>query len=749
MQHATTRRKRLAPAAIGAGVTILVTAAYVLLLVREGSPVLEEFVRALDARVVDAFFQIRGPRRPTGEVVLVDIDETSLHDPALGQWPWPRDRVAALLERIHAGGPRALGLDIVFAEPDRTSPARALDSLAPYLRTRPDEDALEALDHDRILGNSLKDTPTVLGYFFLRPGAEVPPGAAEAMPFPTWTLKTEPPGRQPEEWDIPRATGAILNAPAIADWAASEGFFNIDLRRGASSVKRVPVLMRLGGLPLPSLALEALRIGQGASTVRARLAGGRTRNILGLQVGDLSLPTDGRGRVTLNYRGPAGTFPHYSAAAVYHGRVPPEAFAGRYVLLGASAGGLHDLKPTPFDPGMPGMEVQATLIDNAIAGDALRRSTERERGFLAVLLLAGGVLFTLALVRVGPLHGLFVALGVFALLLTADYAFFHTQLQVVGVSFPLAGLGGVYLAVTVSRYVLVGREARFIRNAFGHYLAPEVVEELVERPEALTLGGERRCLTVLFSDVRGFTTLSESMDPEALGALLNEYMTAMTRIVMARGGTVDKFIGDALMAFWGAPLAREKHPHEAVGASLAMLQRLDALRAGWQQRGLPAIDVGIGVNTGEMNVGNMGSEDRFDYTVIGDHVNLASRLEGLNKTYGTRLLVSEFTRERLGEAFFCRRVDRVRVKGREDPVAIYEPLCEGRPADRLRARAEAFRAAQEAFYARRFEEAAVAFAPLAEDQGDPLARVFLERVTHFRHHPPPEDWDGVWTFTTK
>ncbi|MFW5857858.1 MAG: adenylate/guanylate cyclase domain-containing protein, partial [Planctomycetota bacterium] len=376
-------------------------------------------------------------------------------------------------------------------------------------------------------------------------------------------------------------------------------------------------------------------------------------------------------------------------------------------------------------------------------------STEGERGFLALALFAAGIGLSLLLVRVGALYGALAGAGALVGLLAADYAFAFRHNQVLGIAYPLLAVAFVYIAVTVSRYFLIGREARFVRDAFSHYLAPDVVETLVSRPDALRLGGERRTLTVLFSDVRGFTTLSEGMAPDALAAFLNEYMTAMTGIVMEQKGTVDKFIGDAIMAFWGAPLPNPAHARDAVSASLTMLRRLDGLREEWRRRGLPDIDIGIGINTGEMTVGNMGSDSRFDYTVIGDNVNLASRLEGLNKPYGTRLLVTEATRAALGEGVCCRRIDRVRVKGKAEPVAIYEPLLAAPPDEALRDEVQAFHDAQDAYWAGRFSEARTAFDALHTRYGHHLYSVYRDRADSFLLDPPPPDWDGVWTFTTK
>jgi adenylate cyclase len=724
-------------------------AAYLLLVVRPPAALepARRFVRDLDGYFTDLMFAVRGPRKPTGEVVIVDIDEASLRDPVLGQWPWPRDRLAALLERIHDAGPRAVGLDIVFAEPDRTSPARLAAELAPHLEERLPAELLARLDHDRLLGESLTGTPTVLGYLFLT--RDPPAGEPAPPPFPGWWLRVEPPDRGPEAVDAPAALGTIGNIPAIAAGGATEGFFNIDPRTGRGVLRRVPLLMTLDGMPYPSLALETWRLGRGEQSVVVSLFPGARENVAGVRVGETPVPTDGRGFLPVNYRGPAGTLPRLSAAAVYHDRTDPARLAGKYVLVGASAAGLHDLKTTPFSNACSGVEVQATVLDNLLAGDALRHSREREHGVTLLILLVGGLGFTAVLVRRGALWG--GAAGLAGLLAVAGigYGGFFLRGELLGLTVPLLALGMIFLSVMLFNHFIIGWEARFIRQAFAHYVAPDVVEDLVRRPEALRLGGEKRELTVMFSDVRGFTTLSESMEPQELGRFLNRYMNAMTGLILEGRGTVDKFIGDAIMAMWGAPLPDPQHPRHAVETALAMSDRLETLRAQWAAEGLPAIEIGIGLNSGEMTVGNMGSDQRFDYTVLGDNVNLASRLEGLSKAYGVRIVVSEATRNACGEAVAWRLLDRVRVKGKEQPIRIYEPLGAAPAAAARAAAARAFEEAQRRYLARDWDAADAALRRLEAEDPQPVYRLYRERIARFRAEPPPRDWDGVYTFTSK
>jgi adenylate cyclase len=307
----------------------------------------------------------------------------------------------------------------------------------------------------------------------------------------------------------------------------------------------------------------------------------------------------------------------------------------------------------------------------------------------------------------------------------------------------------VQVVVQTFNFFVEGRQKRFIKDAFGTYLSPDLVDEVTKSPDMLSLTGEEKELTILFSDIRNFTSISERLGAKELSTFLNEYLTPMTEIVMETHGTVDKFIGDAVMAFWGAPIDLPDHAARATRAGLKMMEVLEKKQPEWQARGLPLIDIGIGINTGRVSVGNMGSTHRFDYTVMGDSVNLASRLEGQNKNYGTHVLTSEATRSALGDAFFCRRLDCIRVKGKQEGVWIYEVICEGEPNSEIRAEVETFEAILEHYQHRRFDKAKELLSPLIESNVTPLYSMYRERIEGYLKTPPPESWDGIYTLTTK
>ena len=450
----------------------------------------------------------------------------------------------------------------------------------------------------------------------------------------------------------------------------------------------------------------------------------------------------GQARVAF-YGGP-GTFPTYSFIDVREGRVSPQFFKGKTVLIGATAPDLHDAALTPFGGGklMNGVEIQANFAAALREGDA-RLLTELSPALSAILYVLLALLVAASLGVLRLRYGVLVAAGSVFVYLLAALSLSGRGRLLLPVWYPfLAMIGAAVIEVCV-RYVGERGERRRIRDAFGRYLAPQVIRRIETGEVPLALGGARREATILFSDIRGFTTLSERLTPEQLVSLLNEYLTAMTTVVLDHEGVVDKYIGDAIMAFWNAPVPQADHAVRAARTALGMRDRLETLRSEWAERNLPDIRVGIGLNGGEVVIGNMGSEQRFDYTAIGDEVNLASRLESLTKYYGVTILISEFVRRQLGEDFFCRRLDLVTVKGKEKPVAVYELMGEtSRVDEKARELASGFEKAIALFLARRWDEAEASFAALHARHDDRAALLYVDRCRAYRHEPPAEEWDG-------
>jgi adenylate cyclase len=626
-----------------------------------------------DLKMVDVRHLVRGPLAPGPEVVIVAIDEESLA--TLGRWPWPRTRMARLIDAIDQSGPAAIGLDIVFDTHDEALDAAVVDdaiAAAPGLPAREIFARVQGAGDRRLVETLRRSGRAVLAFFFEFEGPREKDIDQEARTLPELSVRTS--GGAEVSTPTLLLDGRRLHRPLLEfAFAAGDGG-HINFLPDVDGVhRRVPMAVRVGERLLPALNLQLVRRYLGGVPATAMLS---PFEMTSLTLGTQSLPVNGAGQLSVNYLGPPKTFPHLSAADVVAGRVPREALAGRIVLVGFTAAGFDDVT-TPFAPVSPGVELQATVIDNVLQGRALWRpwwGVPLE----ALLIVLAGVVTGVAVRRLRGAGGL-VAAGLAVVYLGVSQVLFTRTGLVLGAIYPLIGTFVCALAAVAFQATREEREKRRIRDAFSHYLNPEVTELVADDPSRLRLGGDRREITVLFSDIRGFTTISERLDPEALGAFLNEYLTAMTDVVFRHDGLLDKYVGDAVMAFWGAPIVTPDHATRCCAAALEMQGEVRRLNAEWIPRGLPEIAIRIGVATGSAVVGNFGSERRFSYTAVGDTVNLASRLEGLNKTHGTGVLIAETTYAMLDGAFECRAVGEVTVRGRTSATGVYE-LVARRPA---------------------------------------------------------------------
>jgi adenylate cyclase len=697
----------------------------------------------------DLLVRARGPKPPDPRVMICDIDAASVHH--YGRWPWPRSVMAALIDRLAAGGARVIALDMLFSEPSRADPACNLVA----------EDAALA-------GAMERAGSVVLGFFFRsRPPGDIAPAGTTAGPprrLAAGGAAAPPPevaaalvGARIERAREPLGGFAIPQRPAVepnlvlfARAADSQGFFSHERESGV--LRHYQLLVGYGGSFFPALALRAV---QRFLRGEIEVAPGPDRLPV-IEVAGRRIEADEAGALWVNYRGPARTFATVPAWRVLKGSLSP-AERGRLrsglVFVGASETGIGDVQATPFGGEIAGVEVHANVADNLLSGHYIRDSGLQTGVSLLAILLLGPAVTLLVVAAERHLYGSLLAIALVLLWPLASWLAFAGpgwHLQVVS---PLAGATLALVAALRFRVGFVEKRAHQIKLTFQRFVSAAVVEEMLRHPERVKLGGERRDMSVLFSDIRGFTSISETLDSEALVELLNEHFTPMTRIVLDRGGTLDKYMGDALMAFFGAPLAQPDHAARACRAALAMGAELARLNAGWQRRGkLPpgkALGIGIGINSGEMSVGNMGSEAVFGYTVIGDNVNLGSRIEGLNKLYGTAVLVSEHTAAAVGDGLLLRELDRVQVKGKHVPVAIYEVVAELPAAAADHERVEGFARGLAAYRRRDFAAAAAVFADLAERLGDGPAAAFLERCRHLQAEPPPEDWAAVEVLTSK
>jgi adenylate cyclase len=535
-----------------------------------------------------------------------------------------------------------------------------------------------------------------------------------------------------------------MNIKIIQEAGYSSGFFNT-IPDSDGIVRSIPMVLKYENRPFPSLSLEMIRAAGGYKKIDVYYD---ENGVQGVVMGEMQIPTDRFGRLLINYRGPAKTFKYISAYDVYAGKVDKKDIEGKFILVGTSAAGLLDLRATPFDSVYPGVEAHANAIDNIIKGDFLYRPSWAEGANLALILAGVAITVTLTAYASAALgSALFVAI-LFSFVGFEYYMLFHEGI-VLNILFPFAAMLLSFMSLSLMNYFLESRQKEFIKAKFAKKVSPAVVEDLLKHSDMNSFEIKEKFVTIFFSDIRGFTTLSEAMgSPKALIGLLNEYMTPMVDIIVESKGTVDKFIGDAIMAYWNAPNEVPNHEDAAVTAAVKQIKSLRELNEKLKAAGKPTIDIGIGINTGDVTVGEMGSYGRADYTIIGDPVNLASRLEGLCKPYHAHIVISEFTKAGLKNDYTIRELDLVRVKGKNEPVSIYEVLDDKAPSEEFNIENTRYQEALSAYRASLFTEALSIFKELYNKRGVYLYNVYIERCEHFIENPPV-DFDGVFTFTTK
>ena len=664
------------------------------------------------------------PAKTSDHIRLILLDQNSLdwakEENGLA-WPWPREVYNAIIHFCQRSGAKALVFDVLFTEPSKYG-----------------------VDDDRVFAAAIHDFKTFVGSVSLSQieGSERRwPAFAPEPVFKVLGL---------DQWLLAEGAGDVAFSRGtfpIPEISAGAGILgDVHLNPDRDNVYRRAALFHVfDGRMLPSLALGCYLATQPGTSLKIRTGH--------LTIGNREIPIDRRGNAILNFRGPAGTHKAYSAASVIQselriqkGEKPtitdPDAFKDAYVFFGFSAPGLFDLRPTPVSGVYPGVEINATILDNLLADDFIRPVPAAfVIGMtLLIALLAGLATSSVSgIMKSAMVYVLFIAAPVILCLIAYRQGFWlPLVVQETGVAVTLFSAGLIY-------YTTEGRQKMFIKNAFKQYLSPAVIEELIQHPEHLKLGGERRMLSIFFSDLEGFTGISEVLDPEALTVLLNDYLSAMTDIIHEEGGTVDKYEGDAIIAFWNAPLQQSDHALRCVRAALRCQVRLAEMRPMFKERLGKDLKMRIGINSGPAVVGNMGSHTRFDYTMIGDAVNLAARLEGINKQFGTYTLISKSTMEQTDGAFPVRELSKVAVVGRKEPVVVYEPMLPD-DVERQQNQLARFSEGLALFYQGDFPGAEALFSGLAE--ADPAARAYRTKCRELIDHPP-EEWHGVWVITTK
>lgn len=723
-----------------------------------------QFLQVFRLKLFDQY-QILKPReyKPV-PVKILDIDDESLK--RIGQWPWPRTKLAEMLIRVFESGAQVVAFDVVFAEPDRTSPSKVL----PIWLDAPDGDLsridpqwkdfadaiLQSIpDHDAVFADIIGQTNVVSGYTLDDNSKDPPPAPKTGFAFagidPTPVIRG--------------FAGATKNLPVVDEAAAGTGIFNLQPEPD-NIVRRISLMLRVDKQLVPALSMEAIRVMQGASTYQLKAADasgeqsyGENTGLNKIKVGHYVVPTEGDGRMWVHYSRdtPERWLPIWK---LFEPDFDPKTVEGHILFVGTSAAGLKDLRATPLNPAAAGVEVHAQATEQILLGHYLDRP-DWAIGVETVAIFLLGTILILITPRVGAAWGAFAG-GVAAVAgIAASWLAYDMHQMLFDPIYPAISVLAIYLAGSLINFLNTEAEKRFVRGAFAQYLSPALVEQIAENPDLLHLGGARKDLTFLFCDVRGFTAISEQFkgNPQGLTELINRFLTPMTDIIMARHGTIDKYMGDCIMAFWNAPLDVAKHPQFACESALEMFRGLDALNDNLQQeaaaegRTAKLLNIGIGLNTGDCVVGNMGSDQRFDYSVLGDAVNLASRLEGQSKNYGVGVVIGPDTREAVKDEYATIELDLIAVKGKEEAVNIYALLGDGEKLkdpqfqdllghhDRMIT----------AYRSKQWDEAEAEIGECRKLDGslDVLYEMYEERLAEYRENPPPEEWDGVFVATSK
>ncbi len=731
--------------------------AFVLSAIMAGSYLfLPSYFESVDNKLRDLYLSYRGPIPTTGNVVIVDIDEKSLKE--LGQWPWPRNKFSKMLENMGAAGVGVVGLDIVFAEPDNSSPAKVLGELGINDKNIPDFDA--------ILAQTFANTPTIAGFVFALTNDGMKPGEQPSTPA-MFIEKNKP---ENAEYLI-QPYRAILNVPILQNNVYSSGFFNT-VPDESGIVRTIPLAMKYNGIIYPSLSVEMIRAIKQSRKVHVNYG---SNGVESLKLKDIEIPTDRYGRLLVNFRGPGHTFKYISAADIYNNKFNKADIEGKFAIVGTSAAGLMDLRAVPFDSVYPGVEVHANAIDNILKGDFISRPSWADGADLVTIV---GVIFLLSIILVYASAALSMLI-MMASLACVNVFLYHqlfTEGIMLNVLFPNAAIVITFIFLMAINYLMESKQKELVKKKFAAKVSPAVMDDLLKNGSGDVFAAHEREITVSFSDVRNFTNISESLrDPKTLIQLMNEYMDPMTEIIIKSGGTVDKFIGDAIMSYWNAPADVANHPDTAVAATLMQIHHLRELNAKIkadprfvnmvkmsEDMGVEPIDIGMGLNTGVAIVGEMGSSNRSDYTVIGDPINLGARLESLCKYYNSKCNISNFVKERIPEGkYIYRFLDLVTVKGKKEPVEIWQvhDFVDGlngyhlykSTKERLLEELEKYHHAIELYKGAKFAEALEIFKELnswSDKSNKYIYDIYIERCEHYIAEPPV-DFNGVFKHTTK
>jgi adenylate cyclase len=736
----------------------------------------QDALYTIESTIFDWKINLRGPVTQPTQVGILAIDEKTLKQ--FGSWPFSRRYYEQAFRNLKSLGVKWIGYDVIFADdevaglPDIESALEAMAASADPKTVQASLELIQAAQAtspgDRSFRAGMEAFQNiVMGYFYFATKKEADLNLGQGQRFQGMEQIANsaiqgidmPKGRRLEDYLITKAHGLVGNTDYLNHATTHFAFFNNDADDDAIN-RWITLVANIDGQLMPSLGLKTVA----EYLNREIFVFFNDNGIESLALinrddesDSIEIPVDanGKGRALINHRGYGRAFYHFSLGDAYANTFTAKeraALKDGILLLGGTATGTNDIRPNPFDPSVDGVENHAAFIDNVLTGRFYKRPAAIftiERSIILVV----GILFTMLLISGSALLS-----GSSVVVFLVGYYYFDKIVWFdkgiwAYMFLPCAQISLMFTTVTLYQYITEEREKKKVKGAFQHYLSPEVIDQVLDHPDQLRLGGEKKELTVFFSDVRGFTTISESLTPEKLCELMNEYFTPMTGIVLRSKGVLDKYIGDAIMAFWGAPLQLENSAVTACQASIDMLYALDKLREDFKSKGFPDIDIGIGLNTGPMSVGNMGSGERFTYTVMGDAVNLGSRLEGLTKEYGIKIMMSEFTHRKLPQGlFFTRDLDDIRVKGKNEPVKVFHLM---RPDflpshDQIQTFITHFEEGRRHYTKQNWQESLAAFSRCLDMKPDDKASaMYIERIEHYKDEAPGQSWDGVYTFKHK
>lgn len=686
---------------------------------------LPTYFQSLDNRVRDFYFKFRGDEKVSDKIVIIDIDEKSLA--TLGQWPWERDKIAKILTNLSDLGAGIIGLDIVFAESDKTSPKYFIEKWNLKEKDLP--------DYDAILAKTVSTTPTILGYMF-----DFSNKNDKDLPqIPAIFIE-----KNKIDHFLPQALGVLPNIPLIQDSAYSSGYMN-NIPDESGMIRSIPLIIEYDNMVFPSLAFEMYRL---ATQTNKVIINYNESGVEDIKLKSNYINTDRHGRIFLNFRGKFKSYKYISALDIYNNTIDKKDIYGKFILIGTSAHGLMDMRSTPMDSVIAGVELHANMIDNLLNNDMLSKPYWAEIADICIIIIISAiVIFLFPNFSLAGIFSLFI-LSVFTILSSYYYLLFN-KLIILNTIFPFFALFFSLIGVLSVKYLFEIKLNNIIKNSFAKKVSKQVMDELLKDPEHDIMSAKVVETTIYFSDIRNFTSISEELKyPSKVMEFLNFYMDAMVQVIEKNHGTIDKFIGDAVMAYWNAPIKIANHADKAVLTALKQVGMRNKLNKTIKKRYGFEIDYGIGINTGDVLTGEMGSTGRSDYTIIGDSVNLASRLEGLCKPYKVRLIISEFTRGQLNYNYVLQLLDIVQVKGKNEPIKIYEVISKGNPSKKKHIELNNYNDAHNLYMDGSFIKAKIEFNILYDKYGKYLYKLYAERCSQLKDENI-QNFDGIYRFTTK